>query len=120
MTPYPDAPMFESIGKIQKDKKLHFDRMMFPGGETEQAINNELKQAGILYPDDGECHSVPGFSACIDLAEEYQDDREAETDPVKKGALGLKAVRKMLECDDLCQAGSRKPAPPPRQPEPGV
>lgn len=46
MTPYPDAAMFNAIGKFQKERNLYQDRIMNPGGETETAMNKELGRVG--------------------------------------------------------------------------
>ena len=43
MTGYPDTAMFDGIEKVQKDNGLFPDRSMRPGGETETAINRQLK-----------------------------------------------------------------------------
>lgn len=43
ITEYPDERMYSSIEQFQKEKKLKVDGIANPGGETEQAINEELK-----------------------------------------------------------------------------
>lgn len=45
-TPYPDQQMFTAIDDIQREKKLIPDNIMKPGGETEDAINEELTRVG--------------------------------------------------------------------------
>ena len=121
MTDYPDAPMFEAIGKFQKEKKLHFDRMMFPGGETETAINNELKIVeNQTVNSQSSCHSVPGYTECLAEAADLLRQYNAGTDQKRKNEIGLEYSRTIRECDDLCQDGLKKPDPSPKQPEPGV
>jgi hypothetical protein len=110
--------MFKAIGKFQKDKKLHFDRMMFPGGETETAINSELKENQSLdFPPYSECYSVDGFSECLEDAEELERQIENETDESEKLNLQSQLARQLIECANICEAGTRKTAPP-RRPGP--
>ncbi|MDY0028689.1 MAG: peptidoglycan-binding domain-containing protein [Pseudobdellovibrionaceae bacterium] len=43
ITEYPDNKLYSSLEKFQKDRKLTVDGVANPGGETEKAINEELK-----------------------------------------------------------------------------
>lgn len=44
MNPYPDTAMFEAIKKFQRKHSLKVDGTMYPGGETEQKMDEELPE----------------------------------------------------------------------------
>lgn len=43
ITEFPDHEMFSSIRKFQKDQNLKIDGILKPNGETQGAIDNQLK-----------------------------------------------------------------------------
>ncbi len=111
MTLYPDQPLFDGIKKLQKDKGLFQDALMEPCGETVTAINKELanpKQIGSPY-DKSKCHSVPGYSSCLEDAAKILRQYNAETDEKRKYILGSRYSQKIVECDNLCVNGLKYP-----------